>query len=216
MEKLSAILQISILLIVAFLIGIIMTWVYWRIKYRERSKEYDEKTKEQDRLRMELQQSLDQLNTDNQSLKDELEKEREKNILLMKEHIPSKLYTAIVKNMGEGVSVSDENGYFLVFNPKLEELTGYTRAEANENKDQIFLNTIYPDEALRKKVAEDIENIPEGSEHTNIKSTLTTKDNKKVPVLVTSTIVSYYGKKYYLSVFRDASEEPEVESEGER
>ncbi|MFW5819823.1 MAG: PAS domain S-box protein [Bacteroidota bacterium] len=212
MEKLSAIFQISILLIVAFLIGIVMTWVYWRIKYRKLKDETEEKAREQERLRMELQQSIDRVNTENQELKEQLEESREKNILLMKEYIPSKLYTAIVKNMGEGVSVSDENGFFLVYNPKLEQITGYTREEANEQKDKIFLKSIYPDEDLRQKVAEDIENIPEAKEHTNIKSTITTKDNKKVPVLVTSTVVSYYGKKYYLSVFRDVSKEPKVEA----
>ncbi|MFW5645461.1 MAG: PAS domain S-box protein [Bacteroidota bacterium] len=212
MEKLSAVFQISILLIVAFLIGIVMTWVYWRIKYRKLKDETEEKAREQERLRMELQQSIDRVNTENQELKEQLEESREKNILLMKEYIPSKLYTAIVKNMGEGVSVSDENGFFLVYNPKLEQITGYTREEANEQKDKIFLKSIYPDEDLRQKVAEDIENIPEAKEHTNIKSTITTKDNKKVPVLVTSTVVSYYGKKYYLSVFRDVSKEPKVEA----
>ncbi len=211
MEKLSAIFQISILLIVAFLIGIVMTWVYWRIKYRKLKDETEQKAKEQERLRMELQQSIDQLSTDNRELKEELEEVRDKNILLMKEYVPSKLYTTIVKNMGEGVSVSDENGFFLVYNPKLEQITGFTREEANKHKDKIFLNSIYPDDDIRQKVAEDIENISEAQEHTNIKTTITTKDNKKVPVLVTSTVVSYYGKKYYLSVFRDVSEEPRVE-----
>lgn len=211
MEKLSAVFQISILLIVAFLIGIVMTWVYWRIKYRKLKDETEQKAKDQEKLRMELQQSIDQINTDNQELKEQLEEVRDKNILLMKEYIPSKLYTTIVKNMGEGVSVSDENGFFLVYNPMLEQITGFTREEANKQKDKIFLQSIYPDDDIRQKVVEDIESISEAQEHTNIKTTITTKENKKVPVLVTSTVVSYYGKKYYLSVFRDVSEKPRVE-----
>jgi PAS domain S-box-containing protein len=126
--------------------------------------------------------------------------------------VPEELYVRIVKEMGEGVTVSNDKGNFVVYNPKMEELTGYSKEEANNHDEKLFLDTLYPDVHLREKVANHINEIPVDGESNNIKTLITTKDRKKVHALVTSTSVRYKDKPYYLSVYRDISERPKVEA----
>lgn len=212
MEQLNAILQISILLIVSFLIGFVTSWLYWRAKYRKMKASYQEELQKKNNVITEQKHALEEMNVSNNNLQREVEKCRQELNEHWKEHVPEELYKKIVREMGEGISVSNEDGYFLVFNPKLEEITGYTREEANKHNEQLFLNAIYPDPNLRKQVAHDIDQIPENDDHNNIKTVITTKDKQKVPVLVTSTAVSFKNKKYYLTAYRDVSAKPKVEA----
>jgi len=205
MEKLSAILEISILLIVAFFIGFFTAWLYWRNKYREKVKEYDESLKNKDNIIAGKDTEITQLNRI-------IEEHERQDKEVSETNVPEELYVRIVKEMGEGVTVSNETGNFVVYNPKMEEMTGYSKEEANNNEEKIFLDTLYPDAHLREKVAKHISEIPADGESNNIKTLITTKDRKKVHALVTSTSVRYNDKSYYLSVYRDISERPKVEA----
>jgi PAS domain S-box-containing protein len=141
----------------------------------------------------------------------ELKKDEKKIYNLSKDNISEELYQKIVHDVGEGISVSDDNGYFLVFNPRLEEITGYTKIEANEHKNKLFLDKLYPDVELRAKVAEHIDQIPENHHYTNIKTLIKTKSGDDKPMLVSSTAITHKQKKYYLTAYRDVSEKPAVE-----
>ncbi|MFP4059656.1 MAG: PAS domain S-box protein [Bacteroidales bacterium] len=212
MEKLNAILQISALLIVAFLIGFFTAWLYWRNKYRKKVSELENRLGEFNDENNRLQREISQLREEIAGMNKQLEKAPSGPRQATMSELPEPLYMTIVKNMGEGVSVSDDNGYFLVFNPRLEEITGYSRDEANQFREKLFLDALYPDKKLREKVAEHISNIPENGDYTNIKTEITTKNKVRKPVLVSSTRVSYENKMYYLSAYRDVSEKPEVEA----
>ena len=67
------------------------------------------------------------------------EKERVKELVSESEN---KLLT-IINTVTEGITLCDESGFFEVFNPRMEELTGYSLKEANDNPDfnrLLFLN----------------------------------------------------------------------------
>jgi PAS domain S-box-containing protein len=211
MEKLSAIAQISILLIVAGIIGFVTAWLYWRAKYRNKQRYDQQIIKGFETSNMDKEYKIEKLEKENEKLKGvarQMEKETAKNDRL----VPDPLYVTIVKNMGEGVSVSDDEGNFLVFNPRLEQITGYKKEEANKHTEKLFLDKLYPDVQIRQKVTDHIDHIPQNGEYTNIKTVITTKQNGQVPMLVSSTSVDYDHKKYYLTVYRDISEKPEVEA----
>ncbi|MFW5656928.1 MAG: PAS domain S-box protein [Bacteroidota bacterium] len=211
MEKLTAIAQISILLIVAFLIGFVTAWLYWRMRYRKMKESYESRLSEMERdlatTKAELKKALDENETTLRELK-KVEQQMEE---LSKSKVPEELYQQIVRNVGEGISVSDGDGNFLVYNPRLEEITGYSHTEAIEHKEKLFLEKLYPDKKLRATVAEDIDHVPEGDEYTNIKTTIKCKSGESKPILVSSTMIDYNNKKYYLTAYRDVSEKPKVE-----
>lgn len=216
MEQLSAIFQISILLIVAFLIGFGTAWLYWRSKYRKMKAAYEKELSDRKDLTNKQRHTIDKLNEEIRKHEKEIlalkNKSRQMVKTKEKDYIPVELYDLIIKDVGEGISVSDEDGYFIVFNPRLEEITGYTKEEANKHNEKLFLDTLYPDVELREKVADHIDHVPENDDHTNIKTVITTKDKKEIPVLVSSTMVTYNNKKYFLTAYRDVSVQPEVEA----
>ena len=211
MEQLSAIIEISILLIVAYLIGLLTGYIYWKAVNKGTKKEYEQKLSDLRNKMIEKENQREEEIREKKKLAAELE-EKTKSNGHHQPNIPEPLYATIVKEMGEGISVSNHDGYFLAFNPQLEKLTGYTREEANQHKEKLFLDRIYPDVAVREEVGHHIANIPEGDRYTNIKTTITTKNHEKIPVLVSSTVVKYNDEKFYLTAYRDMSEKPKVEA----
>jgi len=212
METLSAIAQISILLIVAFLIGFVTAWLYWRKKYNKLMSEFETEKNRQNAVISKKQQVINKYEGEIKKLNDKLTKVEKTQSNANGQPVPEPLYHRIVRNMGEGVSVSDEEGRFLVFNPKLEEITGYSKEEANQHSEKLFLDELYPDEELRNQATQHIHNVPENDDHTNIKTVITNKEGQKVPVLVSSTMIKHNTDKFYLTAYRDVSEKPEVEA----
>lgn len=109
----------------------------------------------------------------------------------------------IIEAVGEGVTLSDHDGSFVIFNKRMEEITGYSINEANVSGD--FLRQIYPDENYRWEVVTNIEKfINTNSEQAyDIETKITTKQGASKTLLVSTTIIHYDNKKYFLSVYRD-------------
>ncbi len=206
----SAILQISLLLIVAGLIGFFTAWFYWRNKYRKMKASYMDELEKQRNVIAEKQKVTDHHKERVLKLERELATLQEK--FHVNSSVPEEIYRAIVKNVGEGISVSDEEGNFVIFNPELEKITGYSQSEANANNEELFLTGLYPDPELRARVNEHIHQVPGNNGHTNIKTIITRKNQEKVPVLATSTKVALDGKEFYLTAYRDMSEKPTPEA----
>ena len=117
--------------------------------------------------------------------------------------IPEDIYKLLVEYGDEGISLSNHNGYFLVFNDRLQDLTEYSKAEANDTSEKIFLEKIYPDPAYRTEVAQQIANIPEDGSFNSVRTQITTKYGNKRDLDVASTTFYHKGMKYYLSAYVD-------------
>ncbi len=122
----------------------------------------------------------------------------------LKEFLPASVYEKLIDLDNEGISISDQDGYFLVFNPRLRELIGYSREEANDESESTFLERLYPDPNYRAIVGRNIASIPEDGTFHNNRAVVTTKSGLMQELEVSSTSFFYQGKKYYLSYYTEA------------
>lgn len=116
----------------------------------------------------------------------------------------------VIESMGDGISLSDANGHFEIFNSKMQEITGYTIEEANSCGD--FSTLIYPDPKERQKALEGLKKIRRGKDH-KVETTIRAKDGSKKALLVSTTLVGYKDRDMFLSVYRDITEREMIEDE---
>lgn len=130
-----------------------------------------------------------------------------KNVALLEEKI--KRFEKIIDKIEEGITLSDTNGYFEIFNEKMRELTGYDQEEANRSND--FTMQIYPDPSERKRALENItETIKKGISQ-NFETTIQTKDKSKKTLLVSTSIISIDNRDMFLSVYTDITEQKKLQ-----
>ncbi|MGC9502249.1 PAS domain S-box protein [Baaleninema sp.] len=118
----------------------------------------------------------------------------------------------VVETVGEGITLSDERGNLGIFNPKMEEITGYSNVEANA--DPNFLRTLYPDAEDYGQALERLEWVrQQGSLH-NIETTIRAKDGSQKTLLVSTRFLALPSsesfaspsRSCYLSAYRDITE----------
>ncbi|MEO0900050.1 MAG: hypothetical protein AAFY71_26785 [Bacteroidota bacterium] len=119
----------------------------------------------------------------------------------LEDFLPASIYDRLKTLENEGISVSDHNGHFLVFNDRLQEFTGYTRHEANDQSGKSFLERLYPDPYYRGMVAQNISKIPDNGTFDNNRAVITSKSGLQKVLDVSSTLFYHNGMKYYLSYY---------------
>jgi PAS domain S-box-containing protein len=109
-------------------------------------------------------------------------------------------YRELLNGMNDTAWVIDFNGSFLEVNDAAVEALGYSREEllSMGPKD---LSTNVPEEEVQAL----IDNMPK-DEIQVFEATHFTKDGKKIPVEISSSLVTYKGKKAILSIARDITE----------
>ncbi len=116
----------------------------------------------------------------------------------------------IIETVGEGITLSDERGYFEIFNSKMHDITGYTRDDANASGD--FLTLLYPEQEERKNALTGIQEIRTmrvGCR--DIETTVRAKDGRVKTLLVSTSVVEYQGSDWFLSAYHDITERKRVE-----
>ncbi len=117
----------------------------------------------------------------------------------------------VVNTVSEGITFSDESGFFEVFNPRMEELTGYSMKEANDAPD--FNRLMYPGEdEYRRSLNAQKELIATGQVQES-ETTIRTKSGEKKILWVSSSLVPYRNRKMMLSVYRDITEHKRTDHE---
>jgi PAS domain S-box-containing protein len=107
----------------------------------------------------------------------------------------------------EGITFSDEQGKFIIFNQEMENLTGYSIAEANASPS--FLNLIHPED--RDLAAAQIQSLRQSHKPVESEVKIQTKLGAIKNVLVSTSVVSHQGKVMYLSAYRDITERKQAE-----
>lgn len=110
----------------------------------------------------------------------------------------------------EGITFSDEKGKFLIFNPEMEELTGYSMAEANGGGE--FIDLIHPEAEDKQRILGALSKMHEGERHVG-ETTIKTKDGKVKHVLVSTTVIMRDGKQRFLSAYHDITERKRAKDE---
>ena len=115
----------------------------------------------------------------------------------------------VINTVGEGITFSDERGHFEVFNPKMEEITGYTMAEANAAED--FSRLLYPDEEKHQRALDGLKELLTKGSLREVETTIRTKGGEEKTLLVSSTIVRFGSRTMFLSAYRDITSRKQAE-----
>ncbi|MGK7905351.1 MAG: PAS domain S-box protein [Hormoscilla sp.] len=109
-----------------------------------------------------------------------------------------------LKTVGEGITMSDRSGYFEIFNSKMEEITGYSKAEANNSKNLLAL--LYPDPQEYNQAFAGISDLLQSGGYRDVETTIITKDGTRKTILLSSSLVQVQGEYLFLSAYRDISD----------
>ena len=108
------------------------------------------------------------------------------------------LLGTVLNTLTTGVTVSDDQGKFLVYNEIMQTITGYSLEEANSIN---FLDALYPDENERNRVLSEIAAVKKNKISQNRKKTLKTKNGNYITVMVSTIYVPINDKWSYLSTY---------------
>lgn len=109
--------------------------------------------------------------------------------------------SAVIERIDEGIALCDSNGQFVIFNSKMEEITGHKMEDANTHKD--FLKAIYPDHEERRKALERLGEVVKKGKVYEAESTITSKEGVIKTLLVSTSLIPHMGQDMFLSVYRD-------------
>ncbi|MDD5652950.1 MAG: PAS domain S-box protein [Candidatus Omnitrophica bacterium] len=115
----------------------------------------------------------------------------------------------VLEAIQEGITFSDEKGNFYIYNPAMEQLTGYTMEEANAAAD--FITLLYPDPQDRDNALKGVEELLATKKSREIEAMICTKAGELKNVLIYSSIVPYEQANLFLSVYRDITERKKTE-----
>ncbi len=123
-------------------------------------------------------------------------------------NIARRLHT-VLETIGEGVTLSNESGEFDIFNPKMTNLTGYTKAEANAAGD--FLWLLYPDMNGHDRTVDDLQTLMrQGGAH-DVETIIHAKDGSTKALLVSTAVVQEEHNTWFLSTYHDITTRKEME-----
>jgi len=128
--------------------------------------------------------------------------ERQENQLQIQK-LAERLFT-VIDTVGEGITLSDAFGNFIIFNHKMEEITGYSPLEANNSHD--FLSLIYTEKEEDYKAREHLSELLQKGQTYNIETTIRAKDGCRKTLLVSSNLLQLGEEPCFLSAYRDITE----------
>ena len=115
----------------------------------------------------------------------------------------------VIDTVSDGVTFSDEDGRFTVFNRRMKALTGYTMEEANLAKD--FSRLIYPDPHEHQLALDGLKQVLERGSVFDLETSIVAKDGRRVVLLVSTSLVRFQDKPMFLSTYRDITDRKKTE-----
>jgi PAS domain S-box-containing protein len=113
-------------------------------------------------------------------------------------------FLRVVHMVSEGITLSDESGFFEVFNTRMEELTGYLMKEANDASD--FNRILYPSDDIYRQAMGAQKQLLSTGQAQETETAIRTKSGETKILLVTSSLVPYKNRKMMLCVYQDITE----------
>jgi PAS domain S-box-containing protein len=115
----------------------------------------------------------------------------------------------ILETVAEGITFGEETGNFELFNSKMEEITGYTKSEANSCEN--FMAQIYPDPREYQKAMNGFKKILQSGKNLHQETTIQTKNGKQKTLLVSTSLVRDGDRHLFLSAYRDITQRQAAE-----
>ncbi|MFA6216378.1 MAG: PAS domain S-box protein [Candidatus Omnitrophota bacterium] len=167
----------------------------------ERKRIESELRRSQEELEKRVQERTQELWQANKLLQLEInEHQKTENSLIESE---KKLRT-VLEAVKEGITFSDDEGRFYIYNSEMERLTGYSMQEANASLD--FSKLLYPDPVDRSGALDGLTDLINKGSSREVESKIVRQDKQSIYVLISSTIIYYGGRRMFLSVYRDITE----------
>ncbi|HNW40000.1 MAG TPA: diguanylate cyclase [Candidatus Omnitrophota bacterium] len=116
----------------------------------------------------------------------------------------------VINKISDGITVSDVNGYFEIFNLKMQEITGYTKEEANSAKD--FNELIHPDFNDRQNILASLSEIAKEKNCLEAETAVWAKDGTKKILLVSTSLIRYKNQDMFLSIWREVTQRSHAQS----
>ncbi len=110
----------------------------------------------------------------------------------------------VVDTVEEGITFSDERGFFEVFNRSMEKMTGYTKQEANETAD--FSRLLSPDPESHQLGLDRLRHVLDHGAIRDVETVIRTKSGQQRTLLVSTTLVEQLDRRMFLSAYRDITE----------
>lgn len=123
----------------------------------------------------------------------------------------TRLLRAVIDAATDGIIFSDESGYFFLFNPAMERLTGYTAAEANACHD--FNQLIYPRPQECLDAMARLRQVIERGDSMSVETVIQPKNGPPRPVWVSTALITVGERRHFLSLFHDIGEQKKAETE---
>ena len=124
----------------------------------------------------------------------------------------SQRLSAVIETVDDGLTLSDQDGRFILYNSRMTEIAGYTVHEAVSN--DRLQNLLYPDPAARQRVGEELtrrQEILERGESCEFESTVVSKDRQEKTLLVASALLWHRGNILHLNAYHDITERKRAE-----
>jgi PAS domain S-box-containing protein len=109
----------------------------------------------------------------------------------------------VLKTANEGITVSNQQQEFMIYNNQMEEITGYSQQEA-EHPD--YFTWLYPDRSDRDKALALRDTAFRGENIHNQDWQITHKDGTQRTVLASTKLLIYDRHRWLISTFRDITE----------
>jgi PAS domain S-box-containing protein len=116
----------------------------------------------------------------------------------------------VITTVDEGITLSDAQGRFEIFNAKMEELTGFTKEEANTGE---FTTLLYPDPEEQRRGLDRLAEVIEKGFIQDVETTIRSKQGEQKTLLISTRIVHVKDKVMFLSAYRDISSRKRFEVE---
>ncbi len=115
---------------------------------------------------------------------------------------------SIIDNISTGLSLSDTRGRFVIFNHRMQEITGYTIEEINTQDLGVLL---YPDLGDRQKAISRLSEITAEKGTSNVETFVKAKNGSQRILSVSTSLINYKGSEMFLSIWRDITESKRLE-----
>lgn len=120
-------------------------------------------------------------------------------------------FNTVIDRVGDGITVSDKEGHFEIFNKRMQEITGYDIKEANSLHD--FTVLLYPEPQERGLALGRLNDVMTVNGYREIETTIRAKDGSKKVLLVSTSFIRYGNREMFLSVYHDITEHKKTELE---
>ncbi|MGC9503708.1 PAS domain S-box protein [Baaleninema sp.] len=111
---------------------------------------------------------------------------------------------AVINTVDEGITLSDRQGSFVIFNPPMQEMTGYSLEEAN--RCQNFLKLLYPEPQAFQEAEAHLDLVVQNGQSRNRETQIRAKDGTRKTLLVSTTVMQFDDREWFLSAYRDISD----------